>query len=62
MFYYALPREGIELILRTGSAGLVKMQMVDWSAGFPEIPNNQIAPRPSYLNTDTSSRLTIQPW
>jgi Peptidase family M28 len=41
-----LPPDGIELKLRVQGAGPVKLSVVDWSLGLPEIPGRRFDPRP----------------
>ncbi len=46
-----LPSDGIELKLRAQGSGPVKLNMVDWSLGIPEIPRRQYRPRPPDMMT-----------
>ena len=49
MNYYALPPEGIELILEIKSATPVKIHAMDQSYGLPEIPGTSYGARPSWV-------------
>jgi hypothetical protein len=42
-----LPPEGIELKLGVQGTGPIKLSVVDWSLGLPEIPGRRFEPRPS---------------
>lgn len=47
--YYAVPAEGIDLMLQVKAATPVKLLVMDQSYGLPEIPGAAYKPRPSHL-------------
>jgi hypothetical protein len=47
--YYALPKEGIELVLAVKSSDPVKIRLTDRSYGLPTVTGQAINPRPAYL-------------
>lgn len=46
-----LPPDGIELKLRVQGSGPVKLNVVDWSLGVPEVPGKHFDPRPPQMMT-----------
>jgi hypothetical protein len=45
--YYALPEDGIELVIQSRSTGPLDVKVVDESYGVPEIPGRAPQPRPA---------------
>lgn len=49
LIYWAVPPEGIDLVLNTKSSEPLRMKVVDRSFQLPELTNVTIKPRPGYL-------------
>jgi hypothetical protein len=49
LIYFAPPREGIELLLKTKSSEPLIVKVVDRSFQLPELTNLTIKARPSYI-------------
>jgi Peptidase family M28 len=47
--YFAFPKEGIELTLKTKSSGSLKLKAIEQSDGIPEIPNMNFKTRADYM-------------
>jgi len=46
--YYALPEDGIELVIESKSTGPLDVKVVDESYGIPEMPGRAPQPRPAF--------------
>jgi hypothetical protein len=49
LIYWAPPREGIELLLKTKSSEPLLLKVVDRSFEFPELTNITVKARPNYI-------------
>ena len=49
LLYLALPREGIELVIETGSTAPVALQLVDESYGLPRFDSATFTNRPAHM-------------
>jgi hypothetical protein len=49
MRYYAVPAEGMELILEMEQQPNIVLRVTDFSPGLPEVPGASFKPRPDYL-------------
>lgn len=49
IFYTSVPKQGFDLTLKLSSAGAIKASVYDISFGLPELPGQQVKPRPDYL-------------
>lgn len=49
MHYYAVPEEGVELVLNVESSRPVKIRIVDRTYGLPTLPDGQLQARPDHI-------------